>query len=203
MAGFLFPRSLLTLPPRDSILIQAGITNFRHRALVSDRILTARYILPPKWLCFARSPFTITLSPTPSFLFTLFPPFLSLFLPTHPHVSSFPVLHSLFWRSDRKPTKHVSRRVHVHHGLLTLGRAWPRGFSCQGTVEGWNCSFPHEPLSNGFSPMCPCNEKSTSQYRRDFKHSSQSYLSLFHSHQSANSNEIAATRLLSFDRTVR
>lgn len=32
-------------PPRDSILIQAGITNFRHRALVSDRILTARYIL--------------------------------------------------------------------------------------------------------------------------------------------------------------
>lgn len=37
----------------------------------------------------------------------------------------------------------------------SLGRAWPRGFSCQGTVDGWNCSFPHEPLSNGFSPMCP------------------------------------------------
>ena len=69
----------------------------------------------------------------------------------------------------------------MYHGLLTLGRAWPRGFSCQGTVEGWNCSFPHEPLSNGFSPMCPCNEKSTNQYRHDLKHSSQSYLSLFRS----------------------
>lgn len=161
MAGFLFPRSLLTLPPRDSILIQAGITNFRHRALVSDRILTARYILPPKWLCFARSPFTITLSPTPPFfIHSLSPVSFSL---SPPHVSSFPVPHSFFG----VPTENRRNMYHgecMYHGLLTLGRAWPRGFSCQGTVEGWNCSFPHEPLSNGFSPMCPCNENTTSQY---------------------------------------
>lgn len=149
MAGFLFPWSLLTLPPRDSILIQAGITNFRHRALVSDRILTARYILLQSG--FASRALLLQLPYLPSlpfsyFIHSLFPLFFLPFLRVPPF--SFFIYFLAFGQKTDE--------IRMYCGLLTLGRAWPRGFSCQGTVDGWNCSFPHEPLSNGFSPMCPC-----------------------------------------------